>query len=163
MRSTIGEINLRIVPIFSDILICSLDPPVLKPIKFISRTTSITGIYITKCPTTVISKNRQWQLVAKLKMFFVMFVGKISCLVDVSDLLADLGWYPDFTFRIFWIFGFLLPPSSHPSSSASHVVLFLPFSALPHNLASSSSSSPQGPRVVDIFIITATLVPIHHQ
>ena len=30
-------------------------------------------------------------LVAKLKMFFVMFVGKISCLVDVSDLLADLG------------------------------------------------------------------------
>ena len=63
MRSTIGEINLRIVPIFSDILICSLDPPVLKPIKFISRTTSITGIYNTKCPTTVISKSRQWQLV----------------------------------------------------------------------------------------------------
>ena len=30
-------------------------------------------------------------LVAKLKRFFVMFVGKISCLVDVSDLLADLG------------------------------------------------------------------------
>ena len=63
MRSTIGEINLRIVPISSDILICSLDPPVLKPIKFISRTTSITGIYNTKWPTTVISKNRQWQLI----------------------------------------------------------------------------------------------------
>ena len=63
MRSTIGEINLRIVPISFDILICSLDPLVLKPIKFISRTTSITGIYNTKCPTTVISKNRQWQLV----------------------------------------------------------------------------------------------------
>ena len=30
-------------------------------------------------------------LVGKLKRFFVMIVGKISCLVDVSDLLADLG------------------------------------------------------------------------
>ena len=52
--------------------------------------------------------------------------------VDGSDFPADLVWYPDSTFRIFWIFCFLLPgPARHPSSSASHVLLFLPHPSLP--------------------------------